>query len=53
MRIRAKKFLKKIAGKILPILTILFLLTVVWYFFTIYLNSAMQIDRYDLSLIHI
>ncbi len=47
MRIRAKKFLKKIAGKILPILTILFLLTVVWYFFTIYLNSAMQIDRYD------
>ena len=47
MRIRAKKFLKTIAEKILPILTILFLLTVVWYFFTIYLNSAMQIDRYD------
>ena len=47
MRIRAKKFLKKIAEKILPILTILFLLTVVWYFFTIYLNSAMQIDKYD------
>ena len=47
MRIRAKKFLKTIAGKILPILTILVLLTVVWYFFTIYLNSAMQIDKYD------
>ena len=47
MRIRAKKFLKIIADKILPILTILFLLTVVWYFFTIYLNSAMQIDKYD------
>ncbi len=47
MRIRANKFLKKIAEKILPILTILFLLTVVWYFFTIYLNSAMQIDKYD------
>ena len=47
MRIRAKKFLKIIAEKILPILTILFLLTVVWYFFTIYLNSAMQIDKYD------
>ena len=47
MRIRAKKFLKTIAEKILPILTILFLLTVVWYFFTIYLNSAMQIDKYD------
>ena len=46
-RIRAKKFLKTIAEKILPILTILFLLTVVWYFFTIYLNSAMQIDKYD------
>ena len=46
MRIRAKKFLKTIAEKILPILTILFLLTVVWYFFTIYLNSAMQIDKY-------
>ena len=38
MRIRAKKFLKTIAEKILPILIILFLLTVVWYFFTIYLN---------------
>lgn len=47
MRIRAKKFLKTIAEKFLPILTILFLLTVVWYFFTIYLNSAMQIDKYD------
>ena len=47
MRIRAKKFLKIIAEKILPILTILFLLTVVWYFFTIYLNSSMQIDKYD------
>ena len=47
MKIRAKKFLKTIAEKILPILTILFLLTVVWYFFTIYLNSAMQIDKYD------
>ena len=47
MRMRAKKFLKTIAEKILPILTILFLLTVVWYFFTIYLNSAMQIDKYD------
>ncbi len=47
IRIRAKKFLKTIAEKILPILTILFLLTVVWYFFTIYLNSAMQIDKYD------
>ena len=47
MRTRAKKFLKTIAEKILPILTILFLLTVVWYFFTIYLNSAMQIDKYD------
>ena len=47
MRIRAKKFLKTIAEKILPILTILFLLTIVWYFFTIYLNSAMQIDKYD------
>ncbi len=47
MRIRAKKFLKPIAEKILPILTILFLLSVVWYFFTIYLNSAMQIDKYD------
>ena len=47
MRIRAKKFLKTIAEKILPILAILFLLTVVWYFFTIYLNSAMQIDKYD------
>ena len=47
MRIRAKKFLKIIVEKILPILTILFLLTVVWYFFTIYLNSAMQIDKYD------
>ena len=47
MRIRAKKFLKTFAEKILPILTILFLLTVVWYFFTIYLNSAMQIDKYD------
>ncbi len=47
MRIRAKKFLKTVAEKILPILTILFLLTVVWYFFTIYLNSAMQIDKYD------
>lgn len=47
MRIRAKKFLKTIAEKILPILTIVFLLTVVWYFFTIYLNSAMQIDKYD------
>ena len=47
MRIRAKKFLKTIDEKILPILTILFLLTVVWYFFTIYLNSAMQIDKYD------
>ena len=47
MRIRAKKFLKTIAEKILPILTILFLLTVVWYFFTIYLNSAMQIDKYE------
>jgi len=47
MRIRAKKFLKTISEKILPILTILFLLTVVWYFFTIYLNSAMQIDKYD------
>ena len=47
MRIRAKKFLKTIAEKIFPILTILFLLTVVWYFFTIYLNSAMQIDKYD------
>ena len=47
MRIRTKKFLKTIAEKILPILTILFLLTVVWYFFTIYLNSAMQIDKYD------
>ena len=47
MRIRAKKFLKTIVEKILPILTILFLLTVVWYFFTIYLNSAMQIDKYD------
>ena len=47
MRIRAKKFLKIIAERILPILTILFLLTVVWYFFTIYLNSAMQIDKYD------
>ena len=47
LRIRAKKFLKIIAEKILPILTILFLLTVVWYFFTIYLNSAMQIDKYD------
>ena len=46
-KIRAKKFLKTIAEKILPILTILFLLTVVWYFFTIYLNSAMQIDKYD------
>ena len=39
--------MKTIAGKILPILTILVLLTVVWYFFTIYLNSAMQIDKYD------
>ena len=47
MRIKAKKFLKTIAEKFLPILTILFLLTVVWYFFTIYLNSAMQIDKYD------
>jgi len=47
MRIRAKKFLKTIAEKILPILAILFLLTAVWYFFTIYLNSAMQIDKYD------
>ena len=47
MRIRAKKFLKTIVEKVLPILTILFLLTVVWYFFTIYLNSAMQIDKYD------
>ncbi len=47
MSIRAKKFLKTIAEKILPILIILFLLTVVWYFFTIYLNSAMQIDKYD------
>ena len=47
MRIRAKKFLKTIAEKILPILTILFLLTIVWYFFTIYLNSAMQIDKYN------
>ena len=47
MRIRARKFLKTIVEKVLPILTILFLLTVVWYFFTIYLNSAMQIDKYD------
>ena len=47
MRIEAKKFLKTIVKKLLPILTILFLLTVVWYFFTIYLNSAMQIDKYD------
>ena len=47
MRIKAKKFLKPIVKKLLPILTILFLLTVVWYFFTIYLNSAMQIDKYD------
>ena len=47
MRIEARKFLKSIAKRILPILTILFLLTVVWYFFTIYLNSAMQIDKYD------
>ncbi len=47
MRIKAKKFLKTIVKKLLPILTILFLLTVVWYFFTIYLNSAMQIDKYD------
>ena len=39
--------MKTIAEKILPILTIVFLLTVVWYFFTIYLNSAMQIDKYD------
>ena len=47
MRIRARKFLKTIAKKLLPILTILFLITVIWYFFTIYLNSAMQIDKYD------
>ena len=47
MRIRAEKFLKPIAKKLLPILTILFLITVVWYFFTVYLNSAMQIDKYD------
>ena len=47
MRIKAKKFLKTIVKKLLPILTILFLLTVVWYFFTIYLNSAMQMDKYN------
>ncbi len=47
MRIRARKFLKTIAKKLLPILTILFLITVIWYFFTIYLNSAMQIDKYE------
>ena len=39
--------MKPVVKKLLPILTILFLLTVVWYFFTIYLNSAMQIDKYD------
>ena len=39
--------MKTIAKKLLPILTILFVITVVWYFFTIYLNSAMQIDKYD------
>ena len=39
--------MKTVVKKLLPILTILFLLTVVWYFFTIYLNSAMQIDKYD------
>ena len=46
-RIRAEKFLKPIAIKLLPILTIIFVITVVWYFFTVYLNSAMQIDKYD------
>ena len=39
--------MKTIAKKLLPILTTLFVITVVWYFFTIYLNSAMQIDKYD------
>ena len=47
MIIKAEKFLKYITKKLLPVLTILLLLMVVWYFFTIYLNSAMQIDKYD------
>ena len=46
-RKKAKKFLRSIAKTLLPILTILFLLAIVWYFFTIYLNSSMQIDKYD------
>ena len=47
MRKKAKQFLRPIAKKLLPILTILFLLAIVWYFFTIYLNSSMQIDKYN------
>ena len=46
-RKKAKKFLRSIAKTLLPILTILFLLAIVWYFFTIYLNSSMQIDKYN------
>lgn len=47
MRKKAKQFLRPIAKTLLPILTILFLVAVVWYFFTIYLNSSMQIDKYN------
>ena len=47
MRKKAKQFLRPIAKTLLPILTILFLLAIVWYFFTIYLNSSMQIDKYN------
>ena len=39
--------MRPIAKTLLPILTILFLLAIVWYFFTIYLNSSMQIDKYN------
>ena len=46
-RKKAKQFLRSIAKTLLPILTILFLLAIVWYFFTIYLNSSMQIDKYN------
>ena len=46
-RKKAKKFLRSIAKTLLPILTILFLLAIVWYFFTIYLNSSIQIDKYN------
>ena len=47
MRKKAKKFLRPFAKTLLPILTILFLLAIIWYFFTIYLNSSMQIDKYN------